>query len=323
MLSEDLRQEPLEYLVTTYTLKEIVGSDDLTTVYKALRKFDSKLVALKAQMLPAATSYALQHIVREVEVWKKIAGCKAKESSCALVPIHNVFYVIKDNMVVLWIDMEFMGDGDLLAASARIRENLDPEKLRQALIFTAKQFLPVLATVDRMHKLQVVHRDLQLASILIDSARKRMVVGGFGAGCIAQECATRRLSGNMLHLDPYVVTVGSATLDKASDVYSLGVSLYMMFTGKEFMGVSEVGRLAKFLRHNSSEALIKTKAMFTMLYTKRRKDLLDLAKFFSDDTVTHNLILQTAEMIIPFNPEQRPTCEIIIQRVGRDEITLD
>ena len=105
----------------------------------------------------------------------------------------------------------------------------------------ADEVLPLYATlldgVEAAHLHGVVHRDLKPENILHDVARKSLVVADFGIAHFEQEelytlVETRpnaRLA-NFLYAAPEQRTRGQA-VNKAADIYALGLMLNELFTG--------------------------------------------------------------------------------------------
>lgn len=102
-----------------------------------------------------------------------------------------------------------------------------------------KFLLPILSALSAAHKLGIVHRDIKPENILI-SKEGRIKIADFGLakGALIGETMTAEASvilGSVSYLSPEQVSRGIA--DPRSDVYSLAVTAFEMFTGeKPFSG---------------------------------------------------------------------------------------
>ena len=102
-----------------------------------------------------------------------------------------------------------------------------------------KFLLPILSALSAAHKLGIVHRDIKPENILI-SKEGRIKIADFGLakGTLIGETMTAEASvilGSVSYLSPEQVSRGIA--DPRSDVYSVAVTAFEMFTGeKPFSG---------------------------------------------------------------------------------------
>ena len=90
--------------------------------------------------------------------------------------------------------------------------------------------------VARMHERGLVHKDIKPANILVDVARDRTWLMGFG---IASRLLRERqspeppelIAGTLAYMAPEQTGRMNRSIDSRSDLYSLGVVLYQMVTG--------------------------------------------------------------------------------------------
>jgi serine/threonine protein kinase len=108
----------------------------------------------------------------------------------------------------------------------------------------------VLSALASAHALGVVHRDIKPANMMLtaDGTVKLMDFG------IAKSAADRKLTmtgttmGSLYYMSPEQIT-GVETLDARSDLYSVGVSLYELVTGKRpFDGDSQFAIMSAHLQ---------------------------------------------------------------------------
>ncbi len=98
-------------------------------------------------------------------------------------------------------------------------------------LFLAEQLLVAL---DDLHRRGVIHRDVRPKNLLLDKANRRLLLIGLGSSHITNvwEGTEREVGRNneLSYLPPELLSGHDATA--RSDIYSAGVTLYHMLTGK-------------------------------------------------------------------------------------------
>ena len=127
-----------------------------------------------------------------------------------------------------FLSMEYL-DGEDLASLLRRIGRLPEDK---AIEFTRK----LCAGLNAAHERGVLHRDLKPANIMIDG-RGQLRITDFGLAAIAEEVALADIrSGTPAYMSPEQKAGKEVTT--RSDIYSLGLVVYEMFTGKHRSGSS-------------------------------------------------------------------------------------
>lgn len=206
-----------------YQIIEELGRGGMGTVYKVLdREIDEK-IALK--VLKPEISYDLKTIERfrnELKIARKIS----QPNVCRM-------YDLMKERGTYFITMEYVSGEDLKSTIARVGQL----SVGKALII-AKQ---ICAGLSAAHQLGIVHRDLKPHNIMIDRAGNVRIMD-FG---IARSAKTSGLteSGAIIGTPEYMSpeqAVGEE-VDIRSDIYSLGVVLFELVTGKvPFEGTTAV-----------------------------------------------------------------------------------
>ncbi|MBI3724994.1 protein kinase, partial [bacterium] len=110
----------------------------------------------------------------------------------------------------------------------------------------------VAEAVDHAHSRGVVHRDLKPANVLI-GADGRARITDFGLAKILDEGASLTRSGDLigtpLYMSPEQVSGDLSALGPSSDVWSLGVTLYLLLTGEQPFGAKTIDEVSKKVLH--------------------------------------------------------------------------
>ena len=219
---DDGRFLPGTLLAERYRISSLIGRGGMGEVYKATDLKLGQTVALK--FLPEALSRetrALQRFYNEVRVARQISH-------------HNVcrVYDIGEAEGMAYISMEFINGEDLGSLLKRIGR-LPNDKAVQM----ARQLCAGLAAA---HEKGVLHRDLKPANVMIDSEGSLHVMD-FGLAGLAEQVAGDVRSGTPAYMAPEQLAGREVTLK--SDLYSLGLVLYEMFTGKRPYNASSLDEL--------------------------------------------------------------------------------
>jgi len=206
--------------VGRYHILEQLGEGGMATVYKA---YDTRLernVALKVlrtdQFIPAQLHMVLQRFEREA---KSLAKLKHPN-------IVNILdFGEYENSP--YLVMEYLPGGTL------------KQKLGQAIPWqeTFELLLPVARGLAYAHEHGIIHRDVKPANILLDE-NGTPTLTDFGIAKLLEGTDGRTLTGSGVGIGTpeYMAPeqgIGASTIDARADIYSLGIVLYEMVTGRK------------------------------------------------------------------------------------------
>jgi hypothetical protein len=131
-----------------------------------------------------------------------------------------------------WIEMEWVDGPDLRQELKRRAAESRPFALDEALEIA----LAVSRALQLSHQAGVIHRDVKPGNVLLPGSRQPVAkLGDFGISRVAEAArvtATGLLTGTPQFAAPELAAGGKA--DARSDIYSLGLTLYLLFSGGRF-----------------------------------------------------------------------------------------
>lgn len=231
---DDARFVPGDVLSERYRIVGLLGRGGMGEVYRADDVKLKQAVALK--FLPASLSAdgaSLARFYKEVSVARQISH----RHVCRV-------YDIGEYQGQHFISMEFVRGEELSSLLKRIG------RLPQAkAIDVARQLCAGLAAV---HERGVLHRDLKPANIMLDE-HGDVRITDFGIAAIAEEIDRRdAMSGTPAYMSPEQLEGHELTI--RSDIYSLGLVLYEVFTGKRAFEATSLQELLRLRRSDATPA---------------------------------------------------------------------
>ncbi len=214
--SSSLRGEsrflPGTVLASRYRIVSLLGKGGMGEVYRADDLTLDQPVALK--FLPesvAGSESALIRFKNEVRIARQVSHANV----CRVYDVGEI-----DGYVFL--SMEYV-DGEDLGSLLRRIGRLPPDK---ALEISRK----LCAGLAAAHEKGVLHRDLKPSNVMLDS-RGHVLLTDFGLAGLADELTGAEVrNGTPQYMAPEQLSGREVTV--RSDVYSLGLVLYEIFTGK-------------------------------------------------------------------------------------------
>ena len=191
-----------------YEIIEKVGIGGMAIVYKAKDIYLKRIVAVKVLK---------EQYLEDKEFIKKFvieAQSVANLNNQNIVKIYDVGQHIEDGKIYNYIVMEYIKGktlNELIKDKGRLNSN--------AVVSISKQ---IASALDCAHKHHIIHRDIKPHNIIIDE-NLNVKVTDFGIARIAT-------SSTITYISPEQAK--GKFIDEKSDIYSLGVVMYEMVTGR-------------------------------------------------------------------------------------------
>src|SRR5262249_54613802 len=208
--------------VPGYQILEVIGWGGMGVVYKARQLKPKRIVALKVirpdrleGLSPEERRKAIERFTTEAQ-----AAAHLEHENIVRVyevgevhgrPFYSMQYVVGRSL------------HDLIQAG--------PLEGRRAAAYLEK----VAPAVHEAHRHGILHRDLKPHNILVETNGDRPLVADFGLAKLLQGGREVTATGDVMGTPPYMSpeqAQGSANVTVASDVYSLGATLYAVLTGR-------------------------------------------------------------------------------------------
>ena len=206
------RFEPGQRVAGRYRIVSLLGKGGMGEVYRADDLVLGQPVALK--FLPEDFSYdskRLEYFFSEVRLARQVSH----PNVCR---VHDIGEVDGQH----FISMEFIDGEDLKTLLKRMGRPQQDKAIEMA-----KQLCGGLAAA---HTQGVIHRDLKPANVMIDG-RGQVRITDFGLATVLEDDRSQHsLVGTPAYMAPEQLLNGETS--ERSDIYSLGLVLYELFTGQ-------------------------------------------------------------------------------------------
>ena len=219
------RFTPGQIIAERYRIVAMAGRGGMGEVYRAEDLTLGQVVAIK--FLPESLSQDAATLARfhsEVRIARQVSH----PNVCRV-------FDIGDASGTPYLSMEYV-DGEDLASVVRRIGRLSPDKATEV----ARQICAGLAAA---HERGVVHRDLKPANVMLDGAGKIRITDFGLAGIAASIQGADIRAGTPAYMAPEQLAGKEVTTK--SDIYSLGLILYEILTGKRAFEASTLPELIK------------------------------------------------------------------------------
>jgi serine/threonine-protein kinase len=219
------RFTPGQIIAQRYRVVALAGRGGMGEVYRAEDLTLGQVVALK--FLPETLSQdaaALARFHAEVRTARQVSH----PNVCRM-------FDIGDSDGTLFLTMEYV-DGEDLASVVRRIGRLSPDKATEI----ARQICAGLAAA---HERGVIHRDLKPANVMLDGSGKIRLTDFGLAGIAASIKGAEARAGTPAYMAPE--QLAGRDISTKSDIYSLGLVLYEILTGKRAFEASTLPELMK------------------------------------------------------------------------------
>lgn len=186
-------------------------------MYLALNKMTKEEVAIKFLKFREFKADNIHKVYKESDALRYL-------DHNSIVKLKMTFPLQESKSIV--IVMEYASGGELKGYLDK-RGRLDEEEAQEI-------FYQLIQAVYYCHSKRIIHRDLKLNNIVFARPNSREIkIVDFGiSGLHALNNAEKSLAGSLKYMAPEILTGTNTAADPAIDIFSLGVILFALVTGK-------------------------------------------------------------------------------------------
>ncbi|MCG8609658.1 MAG: response regulator, partial [Pseudomonadales bacterium] len=213
--------------ILNYDISEQLFESKHARVYRATDQINGRSVILKVLNHDFPGQEDLARYRNEYEITRQLTACDAVVKVLSLEPYQNTLVLVKEDI----------GAKDLAAWIAD--ESFDLATHLSIAIQASK-------ALECIHKARIVHKDINPSNLVWQPEDNRLNVIDFGiASRIAREHHSflhqNQIDGTLAYIAPEQTGRLNRTVDYRADLYSLGVTLYQLFTGTlPFQGIDGI-----------------------------------------------------------------------------------
>lgn len=206
-----------------YELLGPIGQGGQAVVYRAEDRVEKRLVAIKVLPVAAKNKELAGRLAREQEAALALAGTSAVA----------VYDLCEGPRGALCLVMEYLDGEDLEHHLEQLEDRSDRMPIPRLSAFGE----PIVETLERAHEVGILHRDLKPANIFLlsEAAGGGVRLLDFGLSRMksaAPLTAVGTIVGSPSYIAPEVWKGKTEDLDSRVDVYSLGVILFRILSGR-------------------------------------------------------------------------------------------
>lgn len=223
---KSLGDESLPDRIGHYRISKVIGRGGMGCVYEAIQDQPHRTVALKVirpDLLGFGSSELRRRFEREAEALGRL-------THPGIAQVYEAGSATQEGATIPFVAMELVQGRAITQFAAEQRWDT-----RQRLGL----FAAVCDAVQYAHERGVIHRDLKPANILVNERGEPKILD-FGVARITESDVRRttmqtdagQLIGTLAYMSPEQVSGDPGSIDVQSDVYSLGVVLFELLTGR-------------------------------------------------------------------------------------------
>ncbi len=214
----DIDEDALPMRFGRFELQQIVGRGGFGTVFRAYDTQLDRHVALKIHRRGILeTEEQVARFLREAR-----SGGKLNHPN--ICPVHDVGQLHGNHYIV----MGFI-DGVPLSKLFSTQHPMPPKT-------AASILLKLTAALSEAHEQGIIHRDLKPSNIMMDQKRNEPIILDFGLArsyvVETDQTQTGQVVGTPAYMSPEQARGPTAAVGPSTDIYSLGVILYELITGR-------------------------------------------------------------------------------------------
>ncbi len=210
--------------IGNYEIRRLIASGGMGSVFEAVQENPRRTVAVKVMKPGMFSEEALRRFEYEAQILARL-----RHRGVAM--IYEAGKHTEGGTILPFFAMEYIPNARSITDYAHERKLSVRERLAL--------FCQVCDAIHHGHQRGIVHRDLKPGNILVDSSGQPKVID-FGVAratdsdmaAAAQQTEVGQLIGSLQYMSPEQFDADPNDIDTRSDIYSLGIVLYQLLSGK-------------------------------------------------------------------------------------------
>ncbi len=207
----------MDKIISNYVVTEMLYESSNSLVCRAVTKQNNISVILKLLQPDTPTQAELDRFQYEYEITDSINN-KGINTVLSIEPYHSTLIIIEEDIAAESLD-NYM------------------ERSRLTLNESLSIAIQTAQNIEHIHAENIIHKNINPSNIIWNKNTNQVKIIDFGiASRLASENVTLkaavRLEGNLSYLSPEQTGRINRSVDYRTDLYSLGVTLYEIFTGE-------------------------------------------------------------------------------------------
>lgn len=217
--------------INEYKIIHFLGKGSSGTVYIGLNEQSGKVYAIKMIENVIKNNFKRKNstnIHKEIYIMKHL-------NHRNIVKFYDAIYDFNNN--IIYLVMQYLPHGNLINIKNNSCEIYTKDKI-------CNYIIDIIKGLMYLHKHQIIHRDLKPENILLDEYDKPILVD-FGVSLVlSHDNSIQKMKGTPYFMAPELLDNLHYPASFASDIWSLGVIIYIMmfgkypFTGNTFFEIS-------------------------------------------------------------------------------------
>lgn len=203
--------------IKDYTILEMIAEGKHTMIFRAQRKTDDKPVIIKLLKREDIIPKNVEKLTHEFDLLSKLKS-EHVVRAYDLISIQNSLLLVEEDFQAQTLASVIEDQGmDLLNA--------------------LEASIAIAEAVGDIHHQHIIHKDIKPQNILINAATNQIKIIDFGIATqlsreVQQVLNPEQLEGSIAYMSPEQTGRMNRPVDYRSDIYSLGITLYQLFTKK-------------------------------------------------------------------------------------------
>jgi len=203
--------------INDYTINDMIAEGKHTIIYRARRKNDNTSVVIKLLKSEDSLLKNAKRLSHEFDLLSKLKTHRVVKAY-DLVPIQNSLLMVMED----------------LQGSSPMDQLIEKEwTLTQKLDLA----IEIATAIGDIHHQHIIHKDVKPQNILVKPETHEIKIIDFGIASqlsreVQQALMPEQIEGSIAYVSPEQTGRMNRPVDYRSDIYSLGVTLYQLFTHK-------------------------------------------------------------------------------------------